>query len=617
MFATTSTRCASVVTAGSCATANSASRRRRGRDRGAAGGARRELQRAGVAVEHHARAGLEVEDARVDPRDRGDAQPAREDRDVRGGAPHRGAEAAHARAVQRRGVRRREVLGRDDRVRRDLRRAAVPPDEQVEHAAPHVAHVGRAPREQLALERREPVRLGDVRLAPREGRRRPPADRRGGGVEHLGVLQQLLVRGEDGGLVGVRFGREPRLERLELQVGRRHRGVERAALVVGVGRALVGHLVVVPHQVEPPHRHPRRGGHAAQRAVGGRQRPRRRRGHGRGRSVRGRGGRGVRAREQLLHRRDRGRRVGAARDHRHRVASAHLERHDRDHAPQVGLARVLVQPQVGGEATRRGRQLRRRARVQPRLARHDDRTRLDRRAVRRRRAGLHGGAAQRDVQQRVAPRDHPSRRLPAQAGDAVHVRHEHHREQAPRVRRHVVRVEREQRVAAAHHVAGLRDRREARALEQDGVEADVDQDVEPRRRQGEGVAGAVHLQDAGVARREHAVAQRIDRDPVAGEPLRERGVGDEVERDHHARERRGEDERALRRHRGGHGRSPASRVGRRSCSVVSLRATTIKWPPSRWRSGLMRRACPSIATPVAAGSTAANRPPPTPRSSTP
>jgi hypothetical protein len=162
------------------------------------------------------------------------------------------------------------------------------------------------------------------------------------------------------------------------------------------------------------------------------------------------------------------------------------------------------------------------------------------------RAGCAGAAAQRHPRHRVAPGDHPPGRLRVQRRDAVEVRHEHHREQAARVRRHEVGVEGEQRIAGAHQVPRLRQRREPLALEVHGVETDVDEDLEPRRREGERVAGAVHLEHARVARRQHAVAQRIDRDPVAGEPLRERGVWDVLERDHHARERRGEGERRVR-----------------------------------------------------------------------
>ena len=92
---------------------------------------------------------------------------------MRRGAAGGSAEAEDAGAIQRRGIGRREVLGHDDRLRRDLGRCAIATHEQMEHAPAHVAQIGGAAREQLGAERQEPVRLLPVGLPPRVCRRGP------------------------------------------------------------------------------------------------------------------------------------------------------------------------------------------------------------------------------------------------------------------------------------------------------------------------------------------------------------------------------------------------------------------------------------------------------------
>jgi hypothetical protein len=83
----------------------------------------------GFSVEHDARAGPQVERARIDAGDGRDPQSAREDRDVRRRAPHRRAEGANARTIERRGVRRREILGDHDRVGRNVVRSLLMADQ--------------------------------------------------------------------------------------------------------------------------------------------------------------------------------------------------------------------------------------------------------------------------------------------------------------------------------------------------------------------------------------------------------------------------------------------------------------------------------------------------------
>jgi hypothetical protein len=68
---------------------------------------------------------------------------------------------------------------------------------------------------------------------------------RGGRVEHFRILEQLLMRREDRGLVGVRFCRQARLQGLELHVRRCNRRVERTALMVRIGSALFQNGIIM------------------------------------------------------------------------------------------------------------------------------------------------------------------------------------------------------------------------------------------------------------------------------------------------------------------------------------------------------------------------------------
>ena len=81
---------------------------------------------------------------------------------------------------------RREIFGDEDRIVRHLRRGRsvrVAADEQVQHAPTHIAQIGGAPGDHLALECQQPVRLRGVGLLPREGRARAPRTLRVGLVE--------------------------------------------------------------------------------------------------------------------------------------------------------------------------------------------------------------------------------------------------------------------------------------------------------------------------------------------------------------------------------------------------------------------------------------------------
>ena len=58
----------------------------------------------------------------------------------------------------------------------------------------------------------------------------------------------------------------------------------------------------------------------------------------------------------------------------------------------------------------------------------------------------------------------------------------------------------------------------------------MDDDLEPRRLERHCVAGSVDEAYERIARRDDEIAQRVDRDAIAGEPLCEGGVGHLIER---------------------------------------------------------------------------------------
>ena len=192
----------------------------------------------------------------------------------------------------------------------------------------------------------------------------------------------------------------------------------------------------------------------------------------------------------------------------------------------------LTRPYVGGEAARRRRHHRGGARVQSRLARDDDRRRLDHVPLH---AGRRVGAGRREahLEKGISSSEDPAGR-PLQRRDAIHVHHQHRRDQAARVSRQVVRVERQQQVARAHLVTRLDARLETLAVEPHRVQPDVDEDLEPRRRKGERVAGAMHVKDARIAGREEPLVERIERETVARQPSRKRRIGHLLERHDHA-----------------------------------------------------------------------------------
>ena len=156
------------------------------------------------------------------------------------------------------------------------------------------------------------------------------------------------------------------------------RGVERAPLVARVRGPLLRDLVGLAEVEHAADRHAGRGGHARQRTAGRAGRTGRDWVRG-SPAARGRGRDRPPGRADSVRRRPRPKESACTtaaaaaggvlppRHHGHRIARPDLEHHDGHDAAGVGLAAALDQPNVGGEAARRGRDRRGGARVQPRL----------------------------------------------------------------------------------------------------------------------------------------------------------------------------------------------------------------------------------------------------------
>ncbi len=130
---------------------------------------------------------------------------------------------------------------------------------------------------------------------------------------------------------------------------------------------------------------------------------------------------------------------------------------------------------------------------------------------------------EREAHQHITSRHHSSP-APVERRDTFGIRDHHLRQQASRTARDQIRIEVEERVTRVYHVALADEGGEPLSLERDGVQTDVNDDLQPVRLQRHRVPGPMHLEHPGIARREQPVAERIDRDAIAHESLRERGI---------------------------------------------------------------------------------------------
>ncbi len=336
------------------------------------------------------------------------------------------AEAQHLLGVELGGVRRGEVLGDQNGARRDPRLLHRRSGEDPQDAPAHVPQVDGTPGHDRVPELGQALRMGGVGPLPREGRALALGDGALGDVEQVGVLQELLVGGEDGRLLGIRLGLQLRLKLLQLVLAPVHGVLELAALLARIRIADLRDPDLLPAQlVDLAHAEARRCGDAEEQ-VGVIARGARRRGIGRVRLCGGRGlgGPAARVAEPRRQLRQDGRdgllRVRPFGDHHHLVAEADLDPHDGDHALGVGLVLAPLEQDLGLETLGQVGQDGRRAGVEPRVIGYQDRLRGDQPAAS---LGLEGPLGRQvQGQQGVGARPDPARGGVI-GGDPLPVRH--------------------------------------------------------------------------------------------------------------------------------------------------------------------------------------------------
>ena len=134
----------------------------------------------------------------------GQAQGPRQDGGVRRGAAARGAEAPHAAGVDLRGDGGREIVGQQDGVMRPGSHVGgfmAPAQQVAQHALAHVLQVGRARREGGVCQGALRSHAAGHGMAPGPGGAVALHHLAAHGLQQVGVLQEALVSGEDGGLL--------------------------------------------------------------------------------------------------------------------------------------------------------------------------------------------------------------------------------------------------------------------------------------------------------------------------------------------------------------------------------------------------------------------------------
>ena len=97
-------------------------------------------------------------------------------------------------------VRGREILGDKNRVGGIGWRLSLDPGKELQHALANVPKIVGALREQLIAKTCEPVSVGLYRAFPGEGGALALGDCGGGDLDEIRILEQLGMRGENGGL---------------------------------------------------------------------------------------------------------------------------------------------------------------------------------------------------------------------------------------------------------------------------------------------------------------------------------------------------------------------------------------------------------------------------------
>ena len=512
-----------------------------------------DLLRAGIqpqgalaAVENHRRAVGQFQRPGFDAGDRRDVQGAGQNGDVRGRAAQRGAETPHPVAVEAGGVGRGELLGHQNGVDRRFPALRFGPGQQGQHPPPHVAQIVGASRQQFVAQAGQSVGVGGKRPPPGELGAFALGQRRMGDVQQVGIVQQFLMGGEDGGLVGGALAVQARLQGFQLHRGLIDRLVQPVALPLRV--ALGGFVnlnLLMPNLEHLADRQSWRCGHAEQQVRVFRARARRGRGAGRDFDA-GRRGRGLATLvaqtfpEQRGQRLDRRLGVVALGDQDYFIALADFQTHDGDHALGIGLSIAFLDADVGLEFLGEVGQHRRRAGVQ--AGGIGDHNRFGGDGFGRLGRGFRLGAGQGQFENDI-PTGGDGAGTRGEGRHPLAVGDDDLGEQALGVGGDVIGVEVDQGVAGLDRVACLDLGGEAAALEADGVEADVHQHFDALRRgDGDGVAGRVQLYDLAVAGRAQALVERVDGDAVANHFLGEYRVGNSFDRHQRAGERRGQGE---------------------------------------------------------------------------
>ena len=435
-------------------------------------------QRALAAVENHRRAVGQFQRLRFDAGHRRNVQRTGQNGDVRGRAAQRGAEPPHLGAIHAGGVGGREFLGHQNGVSRWLLPFRFRAGQQGQHPPAHVAQVVGAGRQQFVAQAGQPVGMSGESAMPGEFGALALGQRRMGDVQQVGVVQQFLMGGEDGGLVGGALTVQARLQGFQLHVGLIDRLVQPVALLLRI--ALGGFVdlnLLMPDLEHFADRQPWRGGHTEQQVRVFRTRARGGRGAGRNFDA-GRGRRGFATFVAQPFPQQRGQRfdrcfgVVTLGGQGHFVAVADFQTHDRDHALGVDRLIAFLDADLGLELLGEIGQHRRRAGVQ--AGGVGDHNRFGGDGFDRLGHGFRLGAGQGQFQNHVAA-----------GGDGAGTRGEGRHplavgdndlgEQALGVRGDVIGVEINQGVAGLDRIARLDLRSEAAALQADGVETDVHQ----------------------------------------------------------------------------------------------------------------------------------------------
>ena len=98
------------------------------------------------------------------------------------------------------GVRGREILGDENRVGGIGWRLSLDAGKELQHALANVPKIIGALREELIAKTCEPLGVSLYRVLPGEGGALALGDCGGGDLDEIGILEQLGMRGENGGL---------------------------------------------------------------------------------------------------------------------------------------------------------------------------------------------------------------------------------------------------------------------------------------------------------------------------------------------------------------------------------------------------------------------------------